>query len=377
MDFKKIIIIVFVFANLVYAENIIDKSDNIKDQYQQIKTINVGFMYADAPVTYNLDGKRYGIAYDLFQNIADKLKLNVNYINYDSHKDAISDLSSGKLSVLLGGFVHDASYEEKNIIHSPVFFVDEDIIVGPKETLSFASVLAMMWTDLLKNTILFSVAVSVFVWLLLLIFEGRKHDDVKKMKFFEKLSYMFFQVWACFLRDLIYNPATNAGRIIMSAWMFFSILMITVVTSILTSTIIILNTDSVSPIKSSRELHFKDVGYLSGHHSSHFAISLLGGHAKEYDGYDEFLTGVAKKDVDHGVLGKTDLYDYLSKHSNFKDLIVVTNLAVSYEGWVLLYNKNDKIYSDINRELVHFVEAGNLYPICSKYISHPEHCLVM
>ena len=377
MDFKKIIIIVFVFANLVYAENIIDKSDNIKDQYQQIKTINVGFMYADAPVTYNLDGKRYGIAYDLFQNIADKLKLNVNYINYDSHKDAISDLSSGKLSVLLGAFVHDTSYEEKNIIHSPVYFVDEDIIISPKETLSFASVFAMMWTDLLKNTILFSVAVSVFVWLLLLIFEGRKHDDVKKMKFFEKLSYMFFQVWACFLRDLIYNPATNAGRIIMSAWMFFSILMITVVTSILTSTIIILNADSVSNVKNPRELHFKDIGFLEGHHSSELAISLVGGHAHSYEYIGDVLTDIITGDIDYSVLSKTTLNDYLFYKSSYKDKIVISNITTSYEGWVLLYNKNDKIYSDINRELVHFVEAGDLYPICSKYISHPEHCLVM
>ena len=63
----------------------------------------------------------------------------------------------------------------------------------------------------------------------------------------------------------------------MSLWMFFSILMITVVTSIMTSTIIILNSESYSMINNVRQLHFQDVGFLKGHHSSEFAISLVGG----------------------------------------------------------------------------------------------------
>ncbi len=374
---KGIILAFFLVTNFVYASNVIDKADSIHEITPQIKTINIGFMDDDYPASYDLDGKRYGITYDLFQNIADKLKLDANYINYHSQEDAISDLSSGKLSVLLGGFVHDRSYEEKSIVHSPVFFFDEDIVISPKETLSFTNIIEMIWTDLLKNTIIFSIAISILVWLLLLIFEGRKHNDLKKMKFFEKLSYMFFQVWACFLRDLIYNPATNVGRIIMSFWMFFSILMITVVTSILTSTIIILNTDSVSPIKGSRELHFKDVGYIKGHHSSELAISLVGGHAHSYEYIGGALTDIIKNDIDYAVLSKTTLNDYLFYKSDYKDKIVLSNVTVGYEGWVILYNKNDKIYYDINREIIHFVEEGNLYPICSKYITHPEHCLVM
>jgi hypothetical protein len=383
--FKKVTLFLLLLISniIVAAPSIVDNKSAIYSQSVVPKTIevprvlNVGVMDEDSPATYKLDGVYYGIALELFDEVAKNLGIKYNKISYHDHHTAIDDLKNNKLSVLLGAFTHDPNYEGMNIVHSPIYFIDEDMIISPKHDLSFKNVFDMIWTDLLQNTILFSFIVSILVWVLLLVFESSKHPDLKEKSLFDRLTYLFFQVWACFLRDLIYDPATNSGRILMSFWMFFSILMITVVTSIMTSTIIILNTKSHSFIKNAREMHFKNVGYLGGHHSSEYAITLVGGHAYPYEYISSLLQDISKSELDYAVVSKTMLEDYLSYKSELKKDIAISNVATGYEGWVFLYNKDDKVYYDINTEMVHVVEKGDLYSICSKYMSHPEHCLVM
>ena len=48
-----------------------------------------------------------GISVELFEHVAEVLKLKVKYISYHNHKDAVSDLRKGNLSVLIGAFTHD------------------------------------------------------------------------------------------------------------------------------------------------------------------------------------------------------------------------------------------------------------------------------
>jgi ABC-type amino acid transport substrate-binding protein len=340
--------------------------------------INIGYIAGDSPASYYIDGRRSGIAVELFEQITDKLKLNVNFHSYLSHEKAIQDLSDNKISALLGAFVHDPKYENMNIIHSPAFFIDEDIIIAPVSELSFVAVYEMIWTPLLQKTLLFSFLASIIFWLLLFLFEGSRHPDLKNRNIFEKLTYTFFQIWACFLRDLLYDPVTNAGRILMSMWMFFSIIMITIATSIMTSTIILLNTKHNNLVSHVNDLHYQNVGFLGGHHSSEYSISVVGGHTKPYEYIGNLLMDLsANKNIDYGVVSKTTLSDYFLYKPYYKKDIIISTVAVGYEGWVLLYNKDFSAVDKINSELVHLVERGEFYGICAKHISHPEHCLVM
>jgi hypothetical protein len=339
--------------------------------------INVGFMENDNPTSFMFNQERKGIAVDLFKEVATNLKLNINYIGYHDHLHALNDLKNNNISVLLGTFSHDPSYEKMGLVSSSVYFIDEDIIVAPQQHVSFNSISEMIWTDLLKQTIYFSFIIGIIVWLLLLAFEGSRHAELKEISFIDKVSYTFFQVWACFLRDLIYNPATNSGRILMSMWMFFSILMITIVTSILTSTIIILTSKSHSIIQSSREMHFKDVGYIQGNHSSSFAITAVGAHAVPYEYSHDLLNDIKNNKLHYAVVGKTMLEDYLFYNPKAEEDLSISNVGTNYEGWILLFNSTNKIYSRISSEMVKFIQSGSIYSICSKYVSYPEYCLVI
>ena len=86
---------------------------------------------------------------------------------------------------------------------------------------------------------------------------------------------------------------------------------------------------------------------------------------------------ISNKNIDYGVVSKTMLSDYFLYKPYYKKDIIISTVAVGYEGWVLLYNKDFSAVDKINAELVHLVERGEFYGICAKHISHPEHCLVM
>jgi len=78
------------------------------------------------------------------------------------------------------------------IIHSPGFFIDENIIITKKKDITFLQILNLIWSDLLKKVLFLSLLISLVVWALLYLFEGSKHEDLKDATLWERLSYTFF-----------------------------------------------------------------------------------------------------------------------------------------------------------------------------------------
>ena len=356
-------------------------TSTVQDDSVRISSnLQVGYMIEDPPASFNeiKSEERKGIAVELFDTVTSSLDLTVDYIPYHSHKKALHDLEQQEISVLLGAYTHDPQYQKRGINHSPSFFIDEDVIITTKKEISVSNIIEMIWTDLLKNTLIISLGISLLFWALLYFFEGSKHEHLKHCTRTEKLSYTFFLFCSCFLRDLIYDPVTNAGRILMSLWMIISIMMMTVITSILTSTIILISADNAHTVQHASDLHLKRVGTLKGHHSTSFAVKMAGGKSVDYHELSRLLSGVENGEIPYAVVGKTMILDYLTMHPEY-DSIVVTNTSVGYEHWVILYTThlNQQLRQKIDKEIIHVIETGKLYPICAKYILHPEHCITM
>lgn len=342
------------------------------------KVLTVGYMEYDSPASYTLSGEPRGIAVDLFKATQEKLRITTRWVPYHTHEEATTALSNKHIDVLVGAFVHDQHHAQAGITETPVYFIDTDIIIAPKGTLSFADVLNMIWNDLLQNTLLFSLFAGLIFWVLLCVFEGSKHPELKEMGLAEKMSYTFFEIWACFLRDLLYRPVTNIGRVLMSLWMFLSIILITVVTSIMTSTIIVLHTGSQTHITKPQVLYQQNVGYLAGHHSTAEAILLAGGRSQPIDDIGGVVEAVAiNHSIPYGVVSKTMLVDYLLAYPEVKEQLMISSVPIAYEGWVLLAQQDLSLYSAMKAALLDVIDDGRIYGICAMYVSHPEHCLVM
>lgn len=353
-------------------------SSNLSAEPVDHTVLTIGYMEHDSPASYSLSGEPRGIAVDLFKATQERLGLTARWVPYRTHQEGLNALSQKNIDMLIGVFVHDQQHAQVGITETPIYFIDTDIIIAPKGTLSFASVLYLIWNDLLQNTLLFSFFAGLLFWILLYLCEGTKHPELKKMPFTEKLSYTFFEIWACFLRDLLYSPVTNIGRLLMSVWMFLSVILITVVTSIMTSTIIILHTGAQAHITKPEVLHQHHVGYLVGHHSTAEAILLSGGYSQPLDDMAEVVEAVAtSRSIPYGVVSKTMLVDYLLTYPEVKKQLTISAVPIAYEGWVLLMQQDHPLYPAMKAALLDAIGSGRLYGICAMHVSHPEHCLVM
>ena len=128
-------------------------------------------------------------------------------------------ISSGKLDFLLGDFAYSGRDSLTDFSISLPVYIDEFVVITKVTPKSLAAIISIIWDDLLKHAIILSFVLMIIFSALLYIFESRVHPNMKDAALFERTSYCFFMVAACYLRDLVYDPVTNAGRILMSIWM--------------------------------------------------------------------------------------------------------------------------------------------------------------
>jgi|GEM_PF-5537035 len=285
------------------------------------QTISVGYLAYLPPVAYTKDEVPHGLAVDVFREATASLPVLLQWVPFHDHQLALEALSNQTVDALVGDFVHSNLYTPLGIVESAPFFVDEITIASPQPQLSLENIVQLAWTDLLQTTLIFSGIMAIICWLIMLVVEGERNAELLDKSYLERASILFFEVAACFLRDLLYAPVTHAGRVIFSLWMFFSVVMVTIILSIITSTIIIISTNSSKVVHSAYDLHLHYIGFLEGHETALKAITMAGGLAKEYHLFDDMFAAFARQDeIEHIAVGKTLMDDYRQDHPDIVDI---------------------------------------------------------
>lgn len=340
----------------------------------------IGYMHEDAPIAYTYQKNPTGIAVDLLQkSLSQSCIINYQFIPYTNHHHALDDLTNNKIAILLGDFIFNNALAKEGIQATQPFFVDKNVLFTSVDELSFSNVFSIMWSKLLSDSLLFSFLTSIVVCVALFFIEGRKHPQLKDSDDFEKCSYTVYQVWCCFLKDLIFDPVTNLGRLVMSAWIIFSLIMMTVITSLVTSNIILLNTDSSTRIPSPAVMYFKSSGYLYGHNNLKQAIEHAHGISKAYNSLHQLVESVFRRNTDIGVASKIQLNSFLELHQDFKEKLIVSDVAIAYENFVALFSpalSKTLLKSQLYQAVHYIVEGQHFYHLCQKHTAYPEHCLV-
>jgi hypothetical protein len=340
--------------------------------------LSVGYLDYLPPVAYSTDDVPQGLAVDIFREASASMLVPIQWVPFQDHQSAIEALSKQQVDVLVGDFVHSRLYAPLGIAESMPFFVDEIAVASPRPQLSIENMIELAWTDLLQTTLYFSGVMAVICWLLMLAAEGRRNPKFVDKSWLERASILFFEVAACFLRDLLYAPVTNVGRILFSLWMFFSVVMVTIILSIITSTIVIISTDSDKVISSAYDLHLHHVGFLEGHEASRKAITMAGGLAKEYHLFDTLFAAFDQQGgIEHAAVGKTALDCYRQDHPEVLEHVSTSSIAIGYESWVFLYRANLDGAQKLEDAIGVFLEHGKQFAICQQYMRHPENCLVV
>lgn len=342
------------------------------------QNLSVGYLAYLPPISYTEDKVAQGFAVDIFRTAVTPLPVSLQWVPFQDHRSALEALSNQTIDVLVGDFVHSNMYMPLGIVESMPFFVDEIAIVSPKPELSLAKIIELAWTDLLQTTLMFSMAMAIVCWLVMLLVEGSKNPVLLEKSYMERASILFFEVAACFLRDLLYDPVTNAGRILFSLWMFFSVVMVTIILSIIISTIIIISSNSNTVVRSAYDLHLHHVGFLEGHETTLKAITMAGGLAKEYHMLEELFAAFSKQGgIKHAAVGKTMMDHYYQNFPALTDGITRSSITIGYESWVFLYRKNLVGIRHVDHTIRSFLEQGKQFSICQQHMTHPENCLVI
>ncbi|MAV28244.1 MAG: hypothetical protein CMF43_00345 [Legionellales bacterium] len=366
------------------AKEIHLSSDKVNDGTIAVlpdQVLTVGVVEDVAPLTTNFGGDYHGLLVDIFMRSHEKSDYSdwkIKFVPYADRHDAIDDIAAGKLDFLLGDFAFNGLDSVTEFSSSFPVYIDEFVVVTKSASKSLAVIFSIIWDDLLKSVLGLSLLLIIIFSVLLYIFESHVHPHMKDASLIEKSSYSFFMVAACYLRDLVYEPATNAGRILMSIWMIISIFLITVITSIVTTSVITLTHFNESNITSLSQITNQKIGYIDLEVAFAHAIEVLPSQPVPFAGYPEMVDAVINGDIQFGLGSKLLLTEKLKRFPELRDKVSLSSLAVGYEGFVILYSSKhpdrSKVYDNILNSYRGRINDGTLFHLCERYVDYPEHC---
>ena len=342
-------------------------------------SLKIGYITHDQPLTYQLNNEAIGIMPELMHKTLFKMdpnyKKHITWIAFEDGVSAEAAYVNNQLDFLLGKY----SYADINKNDSGLgisIYNDPIHIVAKKKNLTITGLVALIWNDLLKKTLAYSLLLIILFTVVIYVLESDKHPQMKDSTRREAFSFTFFTITACFLRDLVYEPVTNAARFIYGAWMIISLFLITVITSVVTSIIIISTTD-----KSLRSLDFEkiknqEIAYISAHHSNEILIQNINAKAKGYHSIKDIITNLLDENIYYAAIPESVLH---SHNHEYNDFIIVSESPIGYESYNILISPKFKpeYISQLNQALVDTMLNENMYHLCSKYTNIPNHCNII
>lgn len=380
----RLVLVSLMLCSGVMAKSLDLSSDKLKDTSIASlpeRTLTIGVVENVAPLTTHFGDAYHGLLVDIFMRSYEKSDYSdwkIKFVPYVDRHDAIDDIAVGKLDFLLGDFAFNGLDDVADFSSSFPVYIDEFVVVTKSAPKSLAVIFSIIWDDLLKSVLILSLLLMVIFSVLLYIFESNVHPHMKDAGFIEKSSYSFFMVAACYLRDLVYDPATNSGRILMSIWMVISIFLITVITSIVTTSVITLTHFNESNITSLKQVTNQKIGYIDLEVAFAHAIQVLPSQPVSFAGYPEMVDAVINGEIRFGLGSKLLLTEKLNQFPDLRNKISLSSLAVGYEGFVILYSskhpERTKVYNNILNSYRERINDGTLFHLCERYVDHPEHC---
>ena len=128
----------------------------------------------------------------------------------------------------------------------------------------------LFW-DIMLVALLGQFLFSFILWLT----ERTKHQEFMSRGVLTGIGYANWAILSAFLRDLIFEPKTTSGRLVMGSWLVASVVFMTVLASSVTVSIVNISSVYHSPIKKAADLRNVKVGVHS-HDSLIETINKLG-----------------------------------------------------------------------------------------------------
>lgn len=335
--------------------------------------LRVGVIINQAPFSYiNKKGEYKGVSVKIWQEIAKKLKLSYKFIPIKSSFDAaVNAVKDEKLDALVGPV--SVTHKRIQLVDfSRPYFLDKIGAAVTKKSHSFLYIISTIFGQALFFMLAaFFILLIIFGFILWLI-EHKKHDAISN----RAIKGLGDTVWitiTSFLRDLIFEPATTRGRIIIVIWLFISVFFMSVITAVITSSLTVALTAKTSAYKNISDLVNKE--FAVEKESATVSIAARTG-ALLVD-TDSLLAGLklVQEGKIQGVIGNYYLLQYQIKSNQFSK-IKMSSIFITNDEYAFVFPKGGNLVEKVDAALTHLQENGNAAQACINFIDkeHAHSC---
>ncbi len=338
---------------------------------QNEKILTVGVLDNHMPISTVKDGIPQGIGVDLFKKIANSLSLNYKIYEVKDPYLGIELTKLGLFDVLIGPYQNQAKFSQ-TLDFSVPFFAGGTQLYSKKQTISFSSLIKIVWSPLLTNTIiLFTIVFSILAILLCI---GEIHNRRKSSSLTEEVSHTIWVTLFMVLGEIIHDPKTNIGKLSIFLMYISSIAVLTIVGSSISASIIQISQFSELNISVPEEIQGKNIGVISNSAEEDLARSYG---ADIYEG--ENLSALFKALDNNTIEGILSIYsttDYFIEHKQIKN---IQNSPFFFDRnlFNFAFPNNSPLLEPFDKAIVSLQNTRQNKDICTKYIEkNLEDCIL-
>jgi polar amino acid transport system substrate-binding protein len=331
-------------------------------------TLLVGVAGSQPFVFSNSVGKK-GIAVDIWEDLATKKQWIYSYHYFDKVETALSELSEGKVDVVVGPISITSSRLEHMRFSQP-FYNSSLSIVSRSDKLTF-------WGKI-KPFFSFKLLIAIAIFLFILAIVGsllwiaeRKHSPAQFPA--DPVNGIGNGMWLAVvtMSTVGYGdkaPVTLWGRIITGTWIIVSIIFATSMVAGIASTLT-LNSLGKSTILNIEQLSNKKAATLAGSPS---AVFLKENRAKVIDSnnLDEAMDKLKAEEVVAVVYDRPQLLHYLKQNQD-EDLYLA-KAEYFKQGYGFAFPINSTLVYEFNRALLELSENQETEKIINAYLEKDE-----
>ncbi len=331
-------------------------------------TILVG-VAGSQPFVFSNNVENKGIAVDIWEDLATKKQWIYTYRYFDKVSIALSELSKGKVDVLVGPISITSSRLE-NMRFSQPFYNSSLSIVSRSDKLTIWQKIKPFFSYKLL------IAVGLFLFILaivgsLLWLAERKNSPEQFPK--DPVNGIGNGMWLAVvtMSTVGYGdkaPVTLWGRIITGTWIIVSIIFATSMVAGIASTLT-LNSMSTSTILNIEQLSNQKAATLTGSPS---AVFLKENQARVIDSntLDEAMDKLKAKEVAAVVYDRPQLLYYIKQNQN-KNLYLA-KAEYFKQGYGFAFPVNSTLVYEVNRALLELSESQETERIINGYLDKDE-----
>ncbi len=330
------------------------------------KPILVGIA-GTAPFVFNDDDE--GIAPEIWEKIAKKNNIDFTYVPFGNVEEALSNLSSGKLDMVVGPISITAQRLESMRFSQPFYNSSLSIISRLDSPGFWQKFKPLFSSKLLLAVLIFLIILAIvgsFLWL-----AERKESPDQFPK--NPIKGIGTGMWLAIVTMSTTGygdkaPITLMGRIIAGAWMVISIIFATTMVAGIASTLT-LSSLSTSTFANIEQLSGRKVATISGSSSEELLhkskIKIIG-----VNNLDDAIEKLLNKEVDAVVYDRPQLLYYLKNNSH--EHLYISKAEYFKQGYGFAFPSTSQLIRGVNRALLELSENQEIEKIVHNYIEKDE-----